>query len=291
MKQLSFILFCTLSFLFSCNQPQQNEEIQNEIINTAKGQLFIIGGGKRPPILVNKIIELANLKRGGYGIILPMSSSEPDSAIYYSKLQFTEAGITNITGMNIKKGELPTRAQIDSLSNASLIYISGGDQNKFMDIIAGTDIRKAIKTAYTNGSVIAGTSAGAAVMSEVIITGDERNYPDYDNTLRSIEGNNIITAEGLGLLTTAIVDQHFIKRARYNRLFSVCIEYPQLMGLGIDESTAIIVKGDSAEVIGLSQVIRVINKDNELHKNNHLLGAKNLQVSVLLPGDKFSLVN
>ncbi|QSE96324.1 cyanophycinase [Fulvivirga lutea] len=290
MKQLYFLLFSISTLLLACNEQPVEEQSVNEVTNTAQGQLFIIGGGSRPPILVNKIIELANLKSGAYGIILPMSSSEPDSAIYYANLQFLNAGISNVVGMNFEKGDSPTPSQIDSIANASLIYISGGDQNKFMDIIAGTEIKEAIKTAYKKGSVIAGTSAGAAVMSELMITGNERNYPDYDNTLRSIESNNIITAQGLGLLTTAVVDQHFIKRGRYNRLFSVCIENPDLIGLGIDESTALIVSGDSAEVIGLSQVIRVINNDKQLRKNKHLLGAENLEVSVLLPGDKFALV-
>ena len=274
--------------LFSCN-PETKIDSDSNKVNQAKGKLFIIGGGKRPPSLINKLIEISNINTEGYGIILPMSSSEPDSAIYYSNIQFEEQGLNTVIGKNLLKGELPNQSLIDSIENANLIYISGGDQNKFMDIISGTGIREAINNAYNRGAVIAGTSAGAAVMSEVMITGNEKNYPDYDNTLRNIEADNIITAEGLGLIKTAIVDQHFIKRGRYNRLISIVIEHPDLIGVGIDESTALIVSGDSATVTGESQVIRIINNNQSSTKLNNKLGIDNLSVSVLLPGNKFSL--
>src|SRR5690606_26810252 len=97
-----------------------------------------------------------------------------------------------------------------SITNAKMIYISGGDQNRFMDIIAGTAIEKAIHQSYANGNLIAGTSAGAAVMSKLMITGEELKHPNA--SLRNIESDNIEIGTGLGMLNQVIIDQHFVKR-------------------------------------------------------------------------------
>lgn len=278
-----------ISFSFLACQQEASEQPAKQLMNTAQGKLFIIGGGKRPPALVKELYELAGLDQGGYGIILPMSSSEPDTSAYYAKLQFTAQGIENVTAMHFKKGEDASPAQADSLKAAKLIYISGGDQNRFMAIVAGTEIESSIKTAYQNGAVIAGTSAGAAIMSEKMITGDELRHPDYRSTFRNIESENIEIKNGLGLLKTAIIDQHFIKRSRYNRLLSAVIEHPDLLSIGIDESTAIIVSGDSATVTGNSQVILMENPSNSIVKQDSLLGANDLKVSILLPGKNLPL--
>lgn len=256
-----------------------------------EGKLFIIGGGKRPQPMIERMVEEAGIKNNGYGIILPMSSSEPDSSVWYAKIQFTDLGLNNVVGMNFNKGDKPSQAQLDSIKNAPLIYISGGDQNKFMDIVKGTGIIEAIHYAYENGSIIAGTSAGAAVMSKKMITGNELKHPDYSATFRNIEAENIEIAEGLGLITGVIIDQHFVKRSRYNRLLSAAIEYPDHLGIGIDESTAILISKNMAEVIGESQVVLFKNPAQSIRKEQGLLGAKDLQISILLPGDKFDLKN
>ncbi|ELR68775.1 Cyanophycinase [Fulvivirga imtechensis AK7] len=255
------------------------------------GKLFIIGGGKRPAAMVKELVELSKIDKEGYGIILPMSSEEPDSSVYYAKIQFADLGITNVTGMNFTKDQPATPQQLDSIKGAHLIYISGGDQNKFMQVVYQTPIEVAIKEAFKNGSVVAGTSAGAAVMSKKMITGNELKYPLYEETFRNIESNNIEIKPGLGLIETAIIDQHFIKRSRYNRLICAVIEYPGMLGIGIDESTAIIVEGDSARVTGESQVILFRNPDHSQADHNGLLGANDLRLDVLLPGAKFSLSN
>ncbi len=161
---------------------------------------------------------MSGIDKDGYGLILPMSSSEPDSAVYFAKIQFQEQGLENVFGTQLAKGQTPTEAQLDSIRNAKIIYISGGDQNRFMDIIEGTEIQAILAESYKNGNVIAGTSAGAAMMSEKMITGDELKHPDYNSTFRNIESENIKMAKGLGLVKSAIIDQHFVKRSRYNRL-------------------------------------------------------------------------
>ncbi|MBL7472938.1 cyanophycinase [Robertkochia sp. 1368] len=261
--------------------------------STTKGSLFIIGGGKRPPELVKELMDLSKLEEEDhYGVILPMSSSEPDSSAWYARKQFTDLGVaeTKLAGFNFTKEHMP-QAWIDSVENASLVYISGGDQNRFMGIVKGTPIATAIHKAYEQGAVIAGTSAGAAVMSKKMITGDEYKHPEYTGEFRTIEAENIEIAEGLGLAPELIVDQHFIWRMRMNRLLSVAIEHPEEVAVGIDESTALIVDRNGYRTTGKSQIIVVESRTDNLQTKNGLLGSDNLKVQVVLPGETFTIGN
>lgn len=254
------------------------------------GKLFIIGGGSRPSAMVDRIIKESGIDKEGYGIILPMSSIEPDSAVYYAKIQFTEKGLKNIYGLNFVKDEVLTPTKIDSIKNAKLVYISGGDQSRFMNIVAGNDIEKAIWKSYEKGNMIAGTSAGAAVMSKNMITGDELKHPEYNSTFRTIEPDNLELKQGLGMLSNnIIIDQHFVKRSRYNRLITAIIQFPEITGVGIDESTAILVTGNTAEVIGDSQVIVLRNSKVSKKVQEDKLGAHGIQLDVYLPGETFTL--
>ncbi|WP_229736674.1 cyanophycinase [Bizionia arctica] len=255
----------------------------------AKGKLFIIGGGSRPSAMVDRIITESGIDKSGYGVILPMSSMEPDSSVYYAKRQFLEKGQENLYGLNFVKNEKITTSKLDSLKNAKLIYISGGDQNRFMDVIAGTDIEKIIHQAYENGSLVAGTSAGAAVMSKLMITGSELKHPDYSATFKNIQSDNIEIKSGLGMLDNVIIDQHFVKRSRYNRLFSAIIEHPEMTGIGIDESTAILISGNQFEVVGISQVIVFKNPKKSKNMYEDMLGAHDLILNIYLPGEIFTI--
>ena len=283
MKKLLYFLISAIIAFSSC---KQNETAQD---NSHSGKLFIIGGGKRPESLLNRMIDEAGLREKGYAIVLPMASEEPDSAIFYGKKQLTDLGILNIEGIHFPLNQKVEEILKDSVKNASLIYISGGSQSRFMEIVAGSPIEEAIWEAYKNGAVIAGTSAGAAVMSELMITGNELRYPDYSATSRNIKSENIELVTGLGFVKTAIIDQHFVKRSRHNRLISLVIEHPDLLGIGIDEATAILVTGDTAEVVGDSQVLVFKNPLGSKHFYNEKLGARQLKLDVYLPGDKFKI--
>jgi cyanophycinase len=126
-------------------------------------------------------------------------------------------------------------------------------------------------------------------MSKIMITGDQNNYPDYTSTYYNLEKNNMITAEGLGLITNIIIDQHFVKRARNNRLLTAIMEYPNHTGIGIDESTAILVKEGKAEVIGDSQVLVYNNTGQVTSTYEKKIGGKNLRLDIYLPGETFVL--
>jgi len=134
-----------------------------------------------------------------------------------------------------------------ALEQATLIWIPGGDQNRFMKAIAGTGLDEVIRARHRAGAVVGGTSAGAAVLSERMITGEA--------DLQSLTSGKTVLAKGLGLWTGGIFDQHFLRRQRNNRLLSAVLDHPHLIGVGIDEATAVIVRGDQLEVVGRSAVV------------------------------------
>lgn len=257
---------------------------------TNKGKLFIIGGGERTLDMVKRMVQESGLDKGGYAVVLPMSSGEPDSAVIFTKKQFTTLGIDHVYGLFCTKAQANDPAKVDSIAHAKLIYISGGDQNRFMDAVAGSAVEQAIREAYKNGAMVGGTSAGAAVMSGLMITGNSRKNPKYSATFNTIETDNIEIRPGLGMLKKAIVDQHFVKRSRHNRLITAIIEYPGMKGIGIDESTAILVNGKDAEVVGVSQVLVYSSprRSKKMVKAGKL-GAKGLRLNIYLPGDHFSV--
>jgi cyanophycinase len=277
---LSGVLFITIFCIIclSCrNTPEQ-------------GSLFILGGGNIQSPVIDKIIEISGIGSNGYGVILPMSSSIPDSAILWTTEYFTSKGLHNVYGINYKKGNPCTQALIDSIRNANMVFISGGDQSVFMDVIAGTEIKEAIHEAYKKGSLICGTSAGAALMSKIMITGNELKHNDSTSNFNTMEAGNIETIEGLGMLEEVIIDQHFIIRKRMNRSVCACIENPDCMCVGIDEPASILVKGNKATVYGDGQVV-VLQHPAKVKVESGLLGARNIQMDVYLPGESFYIKN
>ncbi len=247
MKRIFLLL---ISFAFAIAAHAQN----------AKGNLFIIGGGDRSDALMQQMLNTANLKPNDYIIVLPMSSEVPDVGFEFFSTQMKKLkeGIA-IKNFNFAKHDVNDKKWIDSLTGAKLIYILGGDQNRFMKVVLGTPVYTAIHKAYTNGATIAGTSAGAAVMSKYMITGQHLIDTAAKDGFNKLWDKNIEFSEGLGLLQNTIIDQHFIKRSRYARLISSLGAHPEMICVGIDESTAIVVHGNNATVVGVSQVVRIAN--------------------------------
>lgn len=256
----------------------------------AKGKLFIIGGGDRSDALMKQVLTVAELGKKDYIVVLPMSSEEPDSSFIFFKTQMVKLTENPIVMLNFNKETAQNEKLTDSVQKAKLIFISGGDQSRFMAVVHNTPIKTAIQKAYENGSTISGTSAGAAVMSEKMITGNQKLEKEYSGTFDNIRYDNLETSEGLGLLKTAVIDQHFLKRNRYNRLLSALVEFPELTGIGIDEATAIIVRDNQVEVAGESEVI-VVRKPKGIKKSNknNLISIENLQMSIYTPGQKFNI--
>lgn len=267
-----------------------NSSITAEFKNQADsilGTLFIIGGGKRSPELIRSMLDEANLQKDDYILIIPSASSEPDSACYYSSLQFkglTTNAIACIYPDSIENDQ----GILDSISNAQLIYMSGGDQSRLMQYLKNNNVKLALWDAYKKGATLAGTSAGAAVMSDIMITGDQRYVEEYSPTFDRIQKGNLIVDQGLGFLTNIIIDQHFIVRSRYNRMFSALLEYPDKTVIGIDESTALIVHQDSMKVSGESQIV-VAQLAGAIDTEGSNVAMQNIQLSIYKNGDHFTL--
>lgn len=255
----------------------------------SKGKLFIIGGGDRPPSLMNALVAASSLKKGDYVVVLPMSGENPDTSYYYFKADLEPVCKNPILNFNFTREKVNDKSWLDSLIKAKLIFITGGDQDRFMNIVLNTPVCTAIHTAYRNGATIAGTSAGAAVMSQHMITGNQITDTIYKATFPKLVGNNIEIKPGLGLLTAAVIDQHFIVRSRYNRLLSALAKFPALTCIGIDEETAIIIRGNNVEVAGEGQVI-VIQKPEQLKITDRgLIKLKDMQFSIYTKGDRFKI--
>ncbi|MEP6594404.1 MAG: cyanophycinase [Ginsengibacter sp.] len=272
-----FILFC---FHSNC---------QN--LPPAKGKLFIIGGGSRSPALILQMIETANLTRKDHIAILPMATIEPDSSYYYIKSELEKVCDNTIANLNFTPDKLNNQQWLDSLKHSKLIFITGGDQSRFMKLVLKSPVHNAIYLAYKKGSTIAGTSAGAAVMSTHMITGNQLlSDTTYTATFNKLWNNNIEFAEGLGLLDSVIIDQHFIARSRYNRLLSALAKFPDYICLGIDESTAIIVDQNKVTVTGEGQVIKLCcPKRLPITKSNSLIKFQDALLSIYTSGDRFKL--
>jgi len=282
-------LFATLLLIitnFNAGICQKSGRVN---IVSSPGHLFIIGGGEKTEGLMKEMLKVSGVSDKDYVVILPMSSAEPDSSIIFAKEDFASVGIKKVVGFNFIENGPITQSRIDSIVKAKLVFITGGDQTRFMKIVGKGPIYKAIHDAYNNGATIAGTSAGAAVMSKKMITGNNLKHPDYDGKFPTIEPENIEITEGLGMVDNMIVDQHFIKRQRLNRLISVVLENPGEVCVGIDESTAIVVTGNSFKVAGENQVVVLRNPKKSKKIQGMLMGGNGLLIDVLLPGESWQM--
>jgi cyanophycinase len=251
------------------------------------GKLFIIGGGDRPPALMQSLLSAAALGAKDYAVVLPMSSENPDTSYYYFKEDFKLVSDRPLVNFNFTAQKVNDQNWLDSLKQAKLIFITGGDQERFMKVVLNTPVYDAIHVAYQNGATIAGTSAGAAVMSQHMITGKELTDTVYRPTFRKLADQNIEIKTGLGLINNAVIDQHFVVRSRYNRLLSALALYPTLACIGIDEETAIIVQNNKITVTGSGQVILLRNLQALQITANKLIKFKDVEFSIYTQGDEF----
>ncbi len=175
---------------------------------------------------------------------------------------------------------------------ANAVFFLGGDQSDLARDMLGTKLLDKVFDIYNNGGVVGGSSAGAAIMSEVMITGNELVNKDSTVSFVTIQRGNVEIKTGFGFLKNVIVDQHFLKRKRHNRTIASLIEHPNLFGIAIDESTAIIVyPDDTFEVYGNNQVLVYdpTNGKNIREDKNGNLGISDMKLHVLISGDKFDM--
>lgn len=276
------IACCLIS---ACSSSTSTPETEKK--DFPKGKLFIIGGGDRGDSLMQTMLDAAGWKPGDLITTITLPSGWGDSAYIWLNNDFKK-----LTGQNCVKFDsaaIYVPEKLDSLRRSKVIFISGGDQNKMMKMIAGTDIKKTIQAAYQDGAMISGTSAGASIQSERMLTGDGRIDTVYSGTYSILWRGNLDLTEGLGLLDSVIIDQHFVARSRYNRLLSAVIENPDFQCVGIDEGTAILVADGKATVYGVSQVITFSRPDSITHPTDTVLGARGIELNIYTPGEVFDI--
>jgi len=256
-----------------------------------KGHLFIVGGGDRDEPLMRRYVELAKGYGTGKFVIFTMASSVPLEVGPELVAEFKKYGVSDVAYYQLTREEAMKPESVRILDGVSAIWFSGGDQAKQTAALLDTPLHARMLELYAEGCLIGGTSAGAAVMSEVMITGDEKRKPEEGHEFETIEAGNIITTPGFGFLKECIIDQHFVTRKRHNRLISLVLEKPRLLGVGIDESTAIIVRPDLVfEVVGEKQVVVYdARRAKVINGPSGLLGGHGLTLHVLVAGDLFDL--
>lgn len=208
--------------------------------------LLIIGGAEdrrgRSAIL-RRFVRLAGGKRAAIAII-PTASSVPDEVSDAYAAAFGRIGVRGCAVVDPRdRSEAGDDALVAHLDEATGVFMSGGSQLRLSQIFAGTPAGEAIHRAYRRGAVIGGTSAGASIMSEFMIALGEEGVTPIQRTSQ--------LSHGFGLLPGVVIDQHFAQRQRYGRLMSVIAMSPNLIGIGIDEDTALeVVDGVTATVLG-----------------------------------------
>ncbi|MGE5575957.1 MAG: cyanophycinase [Syntrophothermus sp.] len=255
-----------------------------------QGTLVIIGGAEDKDGDCLILRRFAKIAGGAEARIAVMTSAteEPETVGKQYKALFEElgAGVVEILHVN-SRAEANEAEKTEIVHKATGIFFTGGDQLRITSTIGGTAIGTALQAAYRRGVVIAGTSAGASVMTDVMVVGGNNDDAPKKDTLSM--------APGLALLKGVVVDQHFAQRGRIGRLLSAVAYNPYVLGVGIDEDTAVIVSPDATfEVIG-SQTVTVVDGSHITVTNvseqapDEPLALSNVILHVLPQGHRFDL--
>ena len=285
--------FAAILALWSAACASAPASTRSPLLVSPKGHLVIVGGGPIPDAILDRFLALAGGKDARI-VIFPMASEDPEAGV-----ELTED--FRMLGARADRVVL-TRAQADAedaakaLEGVTGIWFGGGDQSRLTAVLHGTRTERAILERYREGAVVGGTSAGAAVMSTPMLTGDEKKPggdrprdKDSSDAWVTIARENVVTAEGFDLLPGAIVDQHFVRRRRNNRLLSLVLEHPDRVGVGIDESTALEVSPDGIWHVWGESVAVVFDARNSriTPPSARVLGAERVLLHVLPAGSTF----
>jgi cyanophycinase len=195
------------------------------------------GGGGTPDEVFDEFVRLAGGKDARI-VFIPSAAEFAD--VEHARSHFAEweeYGCVSLIYIDAKsRAEADTEKFVEPLKKATAVWIAGGDQERLVNLYSDTKLAEAVRDLLARGGVVGGISAGAAVMSQVMI--------------RDGSNHEAVVGKGFGLIDGAIVDQHFSQRGRYARLLGLLEDRPQLLGLGIDEDTSLIVQGNHLRVMG-----------------------------------------
>jgi len=276
--------YILLIFIFSLSKLHgQNIKNDSTYIGPTSGTLVIMGGGDGIEPLFKRFIELS----GGFDspiVVIPTADGSEKCAENSGDADYIrKMGATNVTILHTRDRNI---ANSDSfvipLVKAKAVWLGGGRQWRLVDSYRNTLTEKMLWKILERGGVIGGTSAGATIQGSYLARGDTKN-------------NQIMMGdhqEGFGFLKNVAIDQHVMARNRQFDMFDILKNRPELLGIGIDENTAIIVRGNQFEVIGESYVIvydgTFWSRDGSDLKN---LPEKSKLFYFLREGDKYDLLN
>lgn len=277
-------LLIVLLLIINCGVLKS--QISNEYISTGhpKGTLIIIGGGSVGDVIMDEFKKEVGGDSAKIVIIptaLPDEFLLRDSALIKIEKGFQDYGFENIIILHTRDtAEANKEEFIQALKTASGIFFLGGRQWRIADGFLNTKAHQEMFNLLERGGVIAGSSAGATIQGSYLARGDTKN-------------NQIMMGdheEGLGFITNVAIDQHVLARNRQFDMFDILKYRPQLLGIGLDESTAIVVKGDIFEVIGMSNVV-IYDKSFWSREGSDLktLPNENATFYFLQSGDKYNL--
>ena len=251
-----------------------------------RGPLLIIGGHEDKEGDKRILSALARLLDGGKLVLATVASHEPDGYFEAYRQAFEGLGVTDLVELYVnERSDSGSKEALDRLDGAAGVFFTGGDQLRISSQIGDTAIERRIHEIHRGGGVIAGTSAGAAVMSETMLV----KGPSGE----SYRIGELHMAPGLGLMRHVIIDQHFAERGRYGRLLGAVAHNPRLLGVGVDEDTALLVEGDEGRVLG-SGAVYIVDGEEATHSNiaearaERPLSIFDVRMHVLSCGDRFN---
>ncbi len=256
-----------------------------------KGTLIIIGGHEeREPSSERAILkEVAARVRGGKLVLATVASHHPEGYFEEYQKAFCDLEVGELVELYVEdRSEASDEDKLRVLDDAAGVFFSGGDQLRITSQIGDSAIEEKVRRLFERGGVIAGTSAGASVMSETMLV--------KGTSQETHRIGDLHMAPGLGLIRDVIIDQHFAERGRFGRLIGAVAHNPRVLGIGVDENTAALVEDGMLTVLGTGAVYivdgsRVSYSNLAEARSDVTLSMHNMTVHVLAEGDRFDLSN
>lgn len=255
--------------------------------DVGQGTLVIVGGHEDKENECVILKEVADLLKGGRLIISTVASEVPSEYFESYQKAFAKLGVKDLVEYYVSdRYESLNTDKLRALDDAAGVYFTGGDQLRISSQIGDTPFELRMIEIFKNGGVIAGTSAGASAMAEVMLV--------KGTSGESYKIGDLHMAPGLGLMSNVIIDQHFAERGRIGRLLGAIALNPRILGIGIDEDTAIVVRDNSFYVIG-SGAVYIVDGSGVNHSNiaeaapDSVLSIFGVKLHVLSSGDHFDL--
>jgi cyanophycinase len=253
-----------------------------------KGRLLIIGGAEDKTGEMEILREGVRMMDGGRMVVMTTATEHPEESGDTYRALFLRLGAKEVEAVRVDTRRQAEGAEAsEALRRADAVFFTGGDQLRITSILGGTKAYQALLTAYRRGALIAGTSAGASALSSTMITDGLNNDQARKCTLKM--------APGLGLLEQALIDQHFAQRGRLGRLLCGVAENPHVLGIGIDEDTAIRIEPDARFFVLGSSAVTVIDGVTIQESNvselapNEILAIQGVTLHVLPRGYGFDM--